>query len=463
MLKQLKNKKILILGLGVEGLSTYKFLRILFPKKILGLSDKLELDQLNVKIFKLIKRDKYIKLHLGSNYLKNINSYNIIIKSPGIPFNKEIDKVSKQIEITSQTKIFFDNCTANIIGITGTKGKGTTASLIYHIFKTAGQPVYLAGNIGTPTLPLLLKLKKNDFVILELSSHQLQDLKKSPKIAVYLNFFAEHLDRFPNTKEYALAKNNITKYQSSKNWLVYNTDDPEVKKIAAQSKAKKLSFSLKGTKANIYVKGNCIYSKYSPVPPIPIVPLVPLIGRFNLQNVMAAIGVAKLYNVSDKIITKAIKTFKNLPHRLELVGTFKKITFYNDSQGTHPKAVIAALESLPDVSTLICGGYNRGGVFYEELGRAIVKSKNIKTLIFFPTTGKLIRKAVQKSSSKSLTTLTTLKYFSVDTMEKAVKLAYKHTPKNKICLLSPASASFGIFKNYIDRGNQFKKYVKKFS
>ena len=139
-MKDFTNKKILILGLGVEGLSTYKFLRKLFPKKILGLADKLQLDQLNIKLLKLIKHDKFIKLHLGANYLKNISSYNTIIKSPGIPFNQEINKISKQVEITSQTKIFFDNCTANIIGITGTKGKGTTSSLIYHIFKKANKP-----------------------------------------------------------------------------------------------------------------------------------------------------------------------------------------------------------------------------------------------------------------------------------------------------------------------------------
>ncbi len=254
MLNKLKNKKVLVLGLGIEGLATYKFLRKLFPKKIIGLADKLQLHQLNTKLGKLIKQDKYVKLHLGSKYLKNISSYNIIIKSPGIPYNQEIDKISKQVEITSQTKIFFNNCTANIIGITGTKGKGTTTSLIYHIFKIAKKSVFLAGNIGTPTLPLLSKLKKDDLVILELSSHQLQNLNQSPNTAVYLNFFTEHLDHFSNTKEYALAKSNITKYQSSKNWLVYNVDDPEVQKIAAQSKAKKISYSLKGTKTNILLK-----------------------------------------------------------------------------------------------------------------------------------------------------------------------------------------------------------------
>ena len=454
MLNKLKNKKVLILGLGVEGLATYKFLRKLFPKKIIGLADKLQLHQLNTKLGKLIKQDKYVKLHLGSKYLKNISSYNIIIKSPGIPYNQEISKISKQVEITSQTKIFFNNCTANIIGITGTKGKGTTTSLIYHIFKIAKKSVFLAGNIGTPMLPLLSKLKKDDLVILELSSHQLQNLNQSPNTAVYLNFFTEHLDHFSNTKEYARSKSNITKYQSSKNWLVYNVDDPEVQKIAAQSKAKKISYSLKGTETDIYIKNNYIYYQTSPITPIT---KIPLIGRFNLANVMAAVGISKIYDIDDKTICSAIKIFKNLPHRLELVGNFNGISFYNDSQGTHPRAVIAALKSMPKVSTLICGGYDRGGVSYKQLGKALAKKKNVQTLIFFPTTGQLIWKAVKKNLSNSPNPP---KHFFVDNMKDAVKLAYQHTPKNKICLLSPASASFGIFKNYTDRGNQYKKLVR---
>jgi UDP-N-acetylmuramoylalanine--D-glutamate ligase len=452
--QELKNKKILILGLGVEGFSTYQFLRRLFPTKVLGLADQQKSNLLNLASF---KKDKYVKLYLGPNYLKKINSYNLVIKSPGIPMNKTIYSLIIRNKLTSQTKLFFKYCPSKIIGVTGTKGKGTTVTLIYHILNSIKKPVLLAGNIGTPMLPLLSKLKKNDLVILELSSHQLADLNKSPNIAVLLNLFVEHMDHFKNFANYVKAKTNIFKYQAKKDCLVYNTDDCLVAKISQKSPGRKISFSLKNHTADYWADQKNIFQGKSPIVPIN---LIPLIGRHNLYNVMAAISVAKLFKISNKTISQALSTYKPLPHRLELVGTFKEITFYNDSQATNPKAVIAGLQALPKTATLICGGYNRGGVSYEELSQDIVKRKNLKTLIFFPTTGQLIFKAIKKFSSNSPLIFKNRKYFFVDSMEKAVKLAYQHTPKGSVCLLSPASASFGIFKNYADRGDQFKKWVK---
>jgi len=172
---------------------------------------------------------------------------------------------------------------------------------------------------------------------------------------------------------------------------------------------------------------------------------------------MAAIGVAKILKVADQIIKQAIKNFKPLPHRLELVGTFKGITFYNDSQATNPKATIAALQSLKPVSTLICGGYDRGGVSYEALGKTIVDTKNLKNLILFPPTGKKILAGAKKNSTTSTAFPS---YCFVQKMKTAVQLAYEKSPAGTICLLSPGSASFGFFKDYADRGNQFKFWVR---
>jgi len=434
MLKNLVDKTILILGLGREGLATYEFLRHLFPQKMLGLADQQPKEKLNSDFQQIIKHDPNIILNLGPKYLENLDSYNVIVRTPGIPLKPELLKLKTQGKLTSQTKIFFDNCTTKIIGVTGTKGKGTTSSLLYHILKLAGLPVFLAGNIGTPMLPLLEKLDKNDIVVLELSSHQLEDLDKSPHIAILLNIFPEHLDHFKTMQEYTNAKATITNYQSANDWLIYNSDDPEVNKIAGKSKAQKIAISLaEAPKIN-----------------------TPLIGRHNLYNVMAAIEIAKLFNVPYK---EALKTFKPLPHRLEIVGKFQGIIFINDSQGTNPKATIAALNSFPNITTLIAGGYDRGGVSFEEVGKKIAEY-GIKTLILFPTTGELIWKAVKKYSPTHPPLPT---HFFVRNMEDAVKLAYQHTPQNTVCLLSPSSASFGIFKDYEDRGNQFKKYVKEYS
>ena len=425
MLDKLGYQNVLILGLGREGLSTFKFFQKNYPQIKLTLADK---DK-----SKKFKASTGVNFQLGKNYLKNLDKYDLIIRTPGIPLLPELAKV--KTKLSSQTKLFFDLCPAKIIGITGTKGKGTTSSLTYQIFKQAGLPVYLAGNIGTPMLPLLKKITKKDIVILELSSHQLEDLTKSPKYSVLLNIFPEHLDHFKNFQEYQNAKAKIAKFQNSKDWFIYNADDPIVKKIALKSKARKIAVSL--NKA-------------------PNIPNNPLIGKHNLYNIIAAIEIAKLFKVTDKNIFTAIKNFQTLPHRLEFVGIFKGITFYNDSQGTNPKATIAALNSFNNISTLICGGYDRGGVSYNEVGKKIAEY-GIKTLILFPTTGNLIWSSVQKYTKKAP------KHFLVNNMGQAVKLAYENSPKNTVCILSPSSASFGIFTDYADRGNQFKYWVKKLS
>ncbi len=424
-LEELKNKKILILGLGKEGMDNFKFLRRLFPNKVLGLADRKEFS-------KLIKKDKKIRLHLGKNYLKAIKKYDVIIKSPGIPILlPEVERALKQGKITSQTKIFFENCPGTIIGITGTKGKSTTAALIYKILKDAKLKTHLIGNIGKPVLSYLgnpfdklrARAKENDIFVYELSCHQLYNLKKPagrqagvPYIAVLLNIYPEHLDYYKSFKEYIKAKANITRWQTKNDYLIFNSQDKIVREIAKNTKAKK----------------------------------IPIKGKFNLLNVSAAKEVGKIFKISSKEIAKSIKSFKPLPHRLEFVGIYKEIKFYNDSLSTIPETTIAALDALgKDVQTLILGGYDRG-LDFKKLGKRIARSK-VKTLILFPETGKKIW--------ISVTSKKRFKAFFVNNMKEAIKFAYQHTEKGKICLLSPASPSFGIFKDYKERGNLFKKYI----
>lgn len=406
-LNELKDKKILILGFGREGRDTFLFLRKLFPKKKIGIADEKDLSH----IFR--GRTKRAMVHSGKNYLKALKDFDVIIKTPGIPF-KKIPRVALG-KITTQTEIFFDNCPGKIIGVTGTKGKSTTSFFISQVLKKS----HLVGNIGKPVLTFLLNAKKpacrqagDDIFVYELSSHQLYNLKKSPHIAVLLNIYPEHLDYYRNFKEYILAKANITKYQSKEDYLIYNLKDPLVKKIAQKSKAQK----------------------------------IPIQGKYYQLNMAAAKAVAEIFKVP------MVKKFKFLPHRLEFIGKFKGIKFYNDSLSTIPETCIEALDFLGDnVQTLILGGFDRG-LSFKKLGQRIAKSR-VKTLILFPTTGKRIWQEIKSVRER-------FSHYFAKNMKEAVKLAYQHTDKRKICLLSPASPSFGLFKDYEQRGDLFKKFVK---
>ena len=405
-IEELKNKKVLILGIGREGLDTLKYLKEVFPKKIFAIADQKE--ELNSKTKKAIEG---MDIFLGKDYLKNVKDFDVIIKSPGIPFFKYKDK------LTSQTELFFDNCPGEIIGVTGTKGKSTVASLIHSILKGS----YLVGNIETPSLSFLSKAKKDDIFVYELSSHQLMNLKKSPHIAVFLNIYPEHLDYYKNFEEYFSAKKNIYKYQSESDYLIFN---PE---IEPKTKAKKIKIDVNDFAQ--FLKNNQQFLEIT-----------------HIDNLIAVLNVAKLFNVPEKDIIKSLNKYKRLPHRLEFVGEFKGIRFYDDSIATIPEAVVYALDSLgDDVETIILGGLDRG-IKYDKLVKRIKKS-NIKTIIAFPDSGEKIVKNIRS------------RIYKVDNMKDAVDLAYKHTSKGKICLMSPASPSFNLFKDYKERGDLFKKYI----
>lgn len=445
-----KDKKILILGFGKEGKDSLYFFRKIFPQKLLGIGDRAEFENFDKKTQKLIKKDKNIRLDLGKNYLKSLNKYDIIIKSPGIPFflPEIINAQKKGTVITSQTKIFLENCPCKIIGITGTKGKSTTTSLIYNILKTANFRAYLVGNIGKPALSFLLRAKKNDIFVHELSSHQLLNIKKSPQVAVFLNIYPEHLDYYPAFKDYFEAKTNITKFQTKNDYFIYNKKQKLIDKLAKKYKAKKIPFNSIRIQKIIKIKD------------------VPLMGKFNLENVRAAIAVAKIFGISDGVIARSIKTFKALPHRLEFIGCYKGIKFYDDAISTIPEATIAAMETLgKDVQTILLGGFERN-LDFTELAKKVLKSK-IQNVILFPTTGQkiweTIKKEAEKEKKRKLANKKLPKNFFVNNMKEAVRLSYLNTKKGKICLLSTASSSFSIFKDYKEKGNLFKKYVKKWA
>ncbi len=392
----------LILGYGKEGRATQKFLKKYYPKLKIGIADA----------------------ERGKNYLKGQDKFDIAVKTPGI--KKELIK----IPYTTATNIFFSKVLGKnlIIGVTGSKGKSTTFSLIYEILKMAGKKVELLGNIGNPMLESLTKTQnlKSKIYALELSSYQLDDLKFSPDIAVLTNLFPEHMDYHGGIKNYYQAKKNIINFQNSQNYFIYNSQVKIVKSWLKDYQGKAIQFN----KINL----NNIETK--------------LIGEHNQNNIKAAIAFAKILNISDAAIKKAIKNFKPLPNRLEFVGKFKGIEFYNDASSTNPESSILAIKSLKNIDTILLGGEDRGYDF-KNLEKALRKYK-IRNVVLFPDSGKKILKS--KAGFNILST---------KSMEEAVRFAYKNTKKGSVCLLSGASPSYSLWKNFEEKGSQFKYFVKK--
>jgi UDP-N-acetylmuramoyl-L-alanine---L-glutamate ligase len=430
-------KKILILGLGREGLSTLRFFLDNYPDTFLGVADRAEESKVNPEIGEILAQNPAIRRHLGENYLSCLPDYDIIVKSPGLPIHlPEIEAAFAQGKITSQTRIFFDLCPGTLIGVTGTKGKSTTSSIIYAILKRADKKVSLVGNIGTPMIDFLKEADPDTFFVCELSAHQLYDLTKSPRIAVLLNIYPEHLDYYKDFSEYIFAKANIAKFQAKSDLLIYNSANHEVAQIAGRSPARKIAFNEYDWKYNGKTD---------------------LIGKYNLENAKIGAIVGLELGIKDDDINAAIADFKPLDNRLEFVGNFNGADFYNDSLSTIQESAVAAIESFgPGLQTLIAGGFDRHQPF-DKLAAAILRSR-IDSLILFPTTGERIWKEIEsRAANENLATrLAQLKPYFVEKMDEAVARALESTAPGRICALSAASASFGGFRDYAERGASFR-------
>ena len=428
-LEELKNKKILIVGRGIEGIAAEKYLKRLLK---------------GVRVETVDQKD-------GFDYLDKQKEYDIAIKSPGV--KPELIK----IPYTTATNIFLANSKGKVIGVTGTKGKSTTSTLIYKMLKKGGKDAYLGGNIGQSPLDFLDNLNDQSWTVLEMSSFQLQDVKKSPHIAVLLMIGEEHLDYHKTYEEYIDAKRNIFRFQTPSDFAVINRDYLESNESDIFTKAKIFRISRERKCENgSYVEDDIIWmSKDGRKEKIIDVDKIKLLGRHNLENVCVAVCAATLAGVSKKNIAKVLSEFSGLEHRLEFVKDINGIRFYNDSLATIPQATIEALEALPETETLITGGHDRG-LDYSHLAQYLSNGQ-VKTLILFSPTGKRIWEEICRVTSE----INRPEKFDVKTMEQAVKIAYAETLAGKVCLLSPASASFGAFKDYKDRGEQFKVQVFK--
>lgn len=439
--RHINKKSILILGFGKEGKSTYRLLSRLGGYKSLAIADISDIDY---------EFETPVDIITGKDYQKSLNNYDIVFKSPGVV--PEWDICGLKCKITSQTEVFMKAYRNNIIGITGTKGKSTTASLLAHILKNAGLPCVLMGNIGVPAFDILPSLGGNTIIVNELSSHQLEYIGVSPHIAVLLNIYEEHLDHYGTFEKYVRAKKNIYLHQTSDDILICNSeavpDAGECRAVVYTAS----DFLCQGDHNNsdIKVEGEniCFTPHRIHVPARSI----KLFGRHNYYNIAVAYAIGKLLQISDGDFLKGLKSYQPLPHRMEFIGEWDGVKYFDDSISTVCQTTIQAINSLPDVNTVLIGGMDRG-IDYGPLIEFLSES-SVANIILMYDTGSRIYSEIEKSYLELLgrTRL-------VDTLEEAVSLAKKLTVKGGTCLLSPAAASYGLFKNFEERGDAFKKYI----
>ena len=446
----MNNKKIAIIGFGLEGQDLVRyFIKEDFDITVFDSKEKREL--------KIPNEFEKINFITGKEYLSgNLGIYKTIYRSPGVyRYKRKLIEVEKQgVIISSATQLFFDKCPGKIIAVTGTKGKGTTSTLIYNILKKSGKDVYLVGNIGNPFLEILPKLSNKSLVIMELSSFQLIDLIKSPHIAVILNITEDHLDWHKDKEEYINAKKNILIHQSVKDFAIINSDYETPKGFINLTKAKVYLTSVKKEVDGCFVLNEKIVlniGKKKNV--VGNVNFLILKGRHNWENINSAILAAYLAGADLQSIKEELFSFKGLEHRLEFVRTFKGINFYNDSFATGPQPTIAAINSFNEPLTIILGGYDKG-LNYLGLIEVINKYDNdLRIILIGDLQGKIYDLLSKSFTEKNIYKL------NKSTMKEIVKKAVKITPENGIVLLSPAAASFDMFKDYKERGILFKKAV----
>lgn len=422
----IKDRSVLILGFGREGRSSYEYLRRHYPSKEITVADRNEIEI----------DDEKVRIISGPDYLSKINDYDIVLKSPGISL---LDvKINDDTYVTCQMDLFLQFAQCKKIGVTGTKGKSTTSSLIFCVLKAAGIDTCLIGNIGVPVFEFMDRAK-GMIPVIEMSCHQLEYTRHSPDIAVITNLYEEHLDHYGSFQGYVDAKMNIAKYQTVSDYLIHNkeqnlSDYTDLSKL----KGKRIAVGMKDGEEDPFL-GTLV----------DINPHLP--GRHNAQDEFFAAAVAKIVGVSENDIKEGLKRFQGIPHRLEFAGTFMGVSFYNDCIATVPRSVLLGIEALKNVDTLIVGGMDRG-LDYSEFIKDLSKSK-VNSFICMPETGTTIGKAIKKlNGSKTIV--------FVDTMKEAVKAAYDVTAPGKICLISPAASSYNYYKNFEEKGNLFKKEVK---
>lgn len=429
IIEYIKDKEILILGFGREGRSTFNYIRKHLPEKKLTVADKNkpEISDVNVDVI------------CGDDYLKCLGDFDIVFKSPGIAFLED-DMYPETTEITCQTDMFLRFCKPTVVGITGSKGKTTTSTLIYEMLRSGGVNTCLIGNIGVPVFE---KADEGEdlVAVIEMSSHQLEFTTCSPHVAVLVNIYQEHLDHYKTGFEgYVGAKLNIALHQNSDDYIIYNPEQDLTGIVDWSQVIKGQGVPVTFTDAANDSFVNELWSSTEH-----------LKGEHNRQDIAYALNAARIFGVSDDAVRQAIKNFGGIEHRMEFVGVFDGVTYYNDSIATIPTAVMGAIKALGNADTLLFGGLDRGIDYGDFI--SYLKDCPVNNLIGLPETGHTIIEELKKVGC-------TKNMICAQDMADAVEKCRQYTEKGKSCLFSPAAASYNYYKNFEEKGKHYKFLVK---
>lgn len=454
--RYLEPQRIVILGFGLEGHSTYHFLRKLFPDKPLALADR---NAAGLQSFAQQVQDPHLVLHGGDGYLEACArmDYTLVLKSPGIPL-KDVEEFFPRERMESQAGLFLKLFRDRVIGITGTKGKSTTAHLIYRALDAQGFDAMAVGNMGKPVLDLVFDDVPERLYVYEMSSHMLEMVSTSPRYAILLNIYQEHLDHYKSFSDYAEAKLNLLRFQKETDYTLVSPNVLEYCQGKLPGKGKSYLFDQhqpNGREGLFIQENRMIFHRNGKTYDCGPENLKrKLLGQHNLNNIMACLALLNILGVEDNHrALEAIAGFEGLEHRMEYVGEFSGIHFYNDSISTIPQAAICAVEAIGNVDTLIIGGLDRG-IDYHELVDFLARG-HVRNVICLPATGHRIYEQL-----KELPVSSSMNLLRAENMEEAVNGAFAVTRKGMSCLLSPAAASYGFYRNFEERGRVYKELVK---
>lgn len=421
----LRDRTVLLVGFGREGQSSYRYIRKYFPEKPIAVADK---NSVSVD-------DPFVTCICGENYLDCIGDFDVVLKSPGISF-KNVDAPT-HTEITCQVDLFLRFADCRKVGVTGSKGKTTTSTLTYQMLKAAGKDCRLIGNIGVPVFDSLADLTPDTVAVIEMSSHQLEFTHASPEVAVLTNLYEEHLEHYKGGfAGYTAAKSHIALYQRPQDVFIYNatqglSDFPQSEQIQSEKIGIQENDALPFSVENEH-----------------------LAGVHNRQDMLFARAAAAYFGATDRDCEAAVRDFQGIEHRMEKVGTFNGITFYNDCIATIPHAVLCAVAAIGNVGTLIVGGKDRG-LDYSGFVRTL-KNSQISTIIGTPETGHAIVRALEAANAPR-------RVLCAADLDEAVRFAYRYTEAGKACLLSPAASSYNVYKNFEEKGRHYKDLVRKYA